>query len=79
MNITELKEQAIKILYCKEECIEEISVPEINAMYYRDTNRGGGALIISEDGEMLFVDPFFVDFDEHVNRFASGERSHFEE
>lgn len=79
MNKCELKEQAVKILYCNLECIEEIEIPEINAMYFRDRNRGGGALIISDNGEMLFVDPFFVDFDEHKNRFASGERTHFEE
>ncbi len=79
MNKTEMKEQAVNILYCNPENIEEIELSEINAMYYRDRNRGGGALIISDAGEMLFVDPFFVSFDEHVNRFVSGERTCFEE
>ena len=36
-------------------------------------------IVISDNGEMLFVDPFFVDFDEHKKRFTSGERTHFEE
>ena len=79
MTKTEMKEQAIKILYCRPETIEEIEVPDVRAVYFRDVTRGGGALIISEIGEMLFFDPFYVDFDEHVKRFTSGERTHFED
>lgn len=74
-----MKEEAIRILCCNPESIEEIELSEINAVYYRDRNRGGGALIVSDSGELLFVDPFFVSFNEHVNRFVSGERTCFEE
>lgn len=35
-------------------------------MYYRNTDRGGGAVIISNDGATLFADPFFVQYEEHV-------------
>lgn len=79
MNKVEMKEEAIRILCCNPESIEEIELSEINAIYYRDRNRGGGALIVSDSGELLFVDPFFVSFNEHVNRFVSGERTCFEE
>ena len=78
MNRKKMKEQAIILLCCKEEGIEEIDIPEIDAVYYRDRKRGGGAVILSENGEMLFEDPFFVDIKEHLNRYVSGERTHFE-
>ena len=42
------------------------------------TFKDGEAIIISESGEMLFVDPFFVDYKEHITRFKNGERSVFE-
>lgn len=78
MDKNKMKEQAIGILLCADSKIEEKEVSEINAMYYRNTDRGGGAIIVSEQGEMLFVDPFFVDYDEHVKKFMNGERSVFE-
>lgn len=70
--------KAMEILLCQSNKIEEIEIDALNAMYYRNINRGGGALIISSDGEMLFVDPFFTNFDEHVRKFIAGERTDFE-
>ena len=78
MDKNKMKERAIGILLCADCKIEEKEVSGINAMYYRNTDRGGGAIIVSEQGEMLFVDPFFVDYDEHVKKFMNGERSVFE-
>ncbi|MCR5204155.1 MAG: hypothetical protein K6E47_03800 [Lachnospiraceae bacterium] len=78
MDKNVMKEKAIEILLCDKGKVEEKEVSEINAMYYRNTDRGGGALIVSEQGDMLFVDPFFVDYEEHVKKFKNGERSTFE-
>lgn len=78
MDKNKMKEKAIEILLCDKSKVEEKEVTEINAMYYRNTDRGGGAVIVSEQGDMLFVDPFFVDYEEHVKKFMSGERSTFE-
>ena len=78
MDKNKMKEKAMEILLCEYNKIEEKEVKEINAVYYRNTDRGGGALIVSEQGDMLFVDPFFVEYKEHVKRFIDGERSVFE-
>lgn len=75
MDKNKMKEKAIEILLCDKSKVEEKEVKEINAMYYRNTDRGGGALIISEQGDLLFVDPFFVNYEEHVREFMNGERS----
>lgn len=78
MNADIMRSKAIEILLCQEDNLEERIIPEQNAVYYRNINRGGGALIMSSDGSMLFVDPFFVAFDEHLQKFINGERSFFE-
>lgn len=78
MDKKKLKEIAEEILFCFYSDMEEKELNDINAMYYRNTDRGGGAVIISEDGGMLYVDPFFVDFDEHKKRFIIGERTVWE-
>lgn len=78
MDKIKLKEQAVELLTCSAEKIEEKEIDSIDAMYFRNTDRGGGAIIISDDGGMLFVDPFFTEYDEHVRRFLEGERSVFE-
>lgn len=78
MDKNKMKEMALEILLCDESKVEEKEVQGINAMYYRNTDRGGGALIVDEHGDMLFVDPFFVDYEEHVKKFMNGERSSFE-
>ena len=78
MNDKNMRMKAIEILLCKQDDIEEIAIPEQNAIYYRNTKRGGGALIISTDGTMLFADPFFVEYDKHLQNFINGDRSIFE-
>ncbi len=78
MNRELMKKKATEILSCPMDKLEEKAIPEQNVIYYRNIDRGGGALIVSKDGEMLFADPFFVDFDEHLQKFISGERTHFE-
>ena len=76
-NLLEMRIKAKELLVCDMERIEEIDCPDIDAVYFRNTDRGGGALIISRSGEMLFFDPFIVDYDEHVKRFSEGERTKF--
>ena len=78
MNVEFMRSKAIEILLCRPDELEEKLIPEERAAYYRNINRGGGALIISTDGSMLFVDPFFVPFEEHLQKFLKGERSIFE-
>ena len=78
MNKESMRKTATEILLCGNDKIEEKEIAEQNAMYYRNTDRGGGALIISEDGSMLFVDPFFTEYDEHLQNFINGERTRFE-
>nr|DAZ40346.1 MAG TPA: hypothetical protein [Caudoviricetes sp.] len=78
MNINELRERAAEILVCTPDKMEEKEILDGNAFYFLNSDRGGGALIISFDGEMLLVDPFFADLEKHILRFVSGERSHFD-
>ena len=73
-----MKKRALELLVCDEKTLEEREISGLNAKYYRNTVRGGGAIIISVTGEMLFMDPFLVGYNEHTKRFASGERSSFE-
>lgn len=73
-----IKKRAAEILSCQADCLEEKEIPEQNAIYFRNTNRGGGAIIVSNDGAMLFADPFFVDYNAHLQKFINGERSNFE-
>lgn len=75
MKNDKMKKQAAEILVCSLDKIEEKALPELNAMYFRNIDRGGGALIISNNSEMLFVDPFYVNFEEHIEKFLKGERS----
>lgn len=76
--ITEtIKEKAMEILSCRIDQLEEKEIFEYNAVYFRNVERGGGAVIISLDDSMLFVDPFFTDYDEHLKKFIAGERSKF--
>lgn len=76
--ITEtIKKKAMEILSCRIDQLEEKEILDYNAVYFRNVKRGGGAVIISLDGSMLFVDPFFTDYDEHLKKFIAGERSEF--
>lgn len=77
MSETKMRKQAYEILQCNAEKIEEKAIPDLNAMYFRNIDRGGGALIISDNFEMLFVDPFYIGIEEHIKRFANGERTKF--
>ena len=69
MDKARMRKEAEEILICSADKIEEREIIEINAVYYRNTNRGGGAVILAENGEKLFVDPFFIDY--------NGERTMF--
>lgn len=75
MKYEDMKKIAIDILSCQVDDLEEIKLQETSAIYYRNKIRGGGAVIISDDGTLLFEDPFFVDFNEHLQKFIDGERS----
>ena len=78
MGRDKMKEKAQEILLCGPEKLEEQEIAELDAMYYRNKDRGGGALVVDSSGGVLFVDPFFVEFEDHMKRFAAGERSVFE-
>lgn len=78
MDKIKLREQAAELLVCSVDKIEEKEIANVSAMYFRNTDRGGGAIIISEHDGMLFVDPFFIEYDEHLRKFLNGERSTFE-
>lgn len=78
MNLEIMQKKATEILSCQIDNLEEKIIENQDAVYYRNKSRGGGALIISNSGEMLFVDPFFVDYQEHLLKFMNGERSQFE-
>lgn len=73
-----MRSKALEILLCGLEKLEEKEIVELSAMYYRNKDRGGGALIMGEDGDVLFVDPFFVEYEDHVKKYSAGERSVFE-
>lgn len=75
MNKSELLEKASDILACRPEKMECKEVLEGNAFYFRNIDRGGAAVIISIDGEMLYGDPFFMGFDEHLKKFKEGKRT----
>ena len=51
------------------------NLPELHATYFWESGRGGGALIVGQDGGVLFANSS-VPFDTHVHAFASGRRTH---
>ena len=75
MNKEELYKVVLDVLCCNPDRIEEREIADINAYYFRNTDRGGGAVIISDNGEFLLVDPFFVDYEEHLKQFKNGKRT----
>ena len=79
MDSNEIEKLALSVLYCNIDKVEKIELPDINACYFRNTDRGGAAVIVSNDGSMLFVDPFFVEYEDHVKRFVAGERTNFDD
>ncbi len=50
-------------------------IPELDAVYFWESKRGGGALIVGADGSMLYATSS-VPFDPHVAAFADGRRTH---
>ena len=79
MEKNEIEKKALSVLYCSIDRVEKVNLPDINAHYFRNTDRGGAAVIISDDGSMLYVDPFFVEYEDHVKRFVAGERTVFQD
>ena len=75
MNKGSMEIKATEVLSCQVENLEMIEIPKHNAIYFRNTIRGGGAVIISADGTMLVANPFFDDYNKHLERFVKGERS----
>jgi hypothetical protein len=49
-------------------------LPGAHATYFWESGRGGGALIVGEDGGVLFANSS-VPFDTHVDAFANGRRT----
>lgn len=49
-------------------------IPEIRATYFWQPGRGGGALIVGEDGSVLFAHSS-IDFTTHVEAFHRGRRT----
>lgn len=50
------------------------NLPQVHATYFWESGRGGGALIVGEDGGVLFANSS-VPFDTHIDAFASGRRT----
>ncbi len=75
MNINKMKKKALNVLSCKKENLKIVKIPNQKAVYFCNTTRGGGAVIISEDESMLVVNPFFVNYEEHLSKFLLGERT----
>lgn len=78
MNYEIMINKALEILNCSIDDLEQKIIKDYDVVYYRNTKRGGGAVIMARDGEMLYVNPFFVNYEEHLARFVKGERSRFE-
>ncbi len=49
-------------------------VPEIDAVYFWNPTRGGGAVIISSKGEKLTAGSS-ISFEAHLNAFKDGKRN----
>lgn len=49
-------------------------VPEIDAWYFWNPNRGGKSMIVNKTGEFLIA-PSSVNFDKHVKEFENGRRN----
>ena len=49
-------------------------LPEVQATYFWESVRGGGALIVGEDGGVLFANSS-VTLEAHIDAFASGRRT----
>lgn len=54
--------------------VNQRDLPEEHATYFWEIGRGGGALIVGEDGRVLFANSS-VSFDAHTDAFASGQRT----
>lgn len=49
-------------------------IPESNDLYLSVPQKGGGAIIIAEDGSVLYAGSA-IGFDEHLKAFQDGERT----
>ena len=78
MDSEHMKKRAAEILSCQINDLEKINIQDQKVLYFRNTNRGGGAVIISNDNDILIADPFVVDLEEHLKKILNGERSYFE-
>lgn len=49
-------------------------IPEIDAFYFWNNQRGGKAMIINEQGERLIASSA-VKYEDHIKAFVSGKRN----
>lgn len=72
----ELVETAAKVLHISEENASQYckKIPEINAWYFWNPVRGGGAVIIDENKEKLGATSS-VSFERHLRAFMEGRRN----
>jgi hypothetical protein len=53
-------------------------LPEIGAVYFWESVRGGGSILVGIDGSVLYAISA-VSFDDHVDAFKDGRRTNPEE
>lgn len=70
---------AAKLLCCSEDVINGNCgiINHLNALYYSEPVRGGGSIIIGQDGTALFANSS-VSFSVHVQEFENGRRTPIE-
>lgn len=77
------KEEQIKLAAKLFGCsIEKINsncgvIEKLNALYYSEPVRGGGSLIVGQDGSVLFANSS-VKFSTHLKEFKKGRRTPIE-
>lgn len=68
-----------KLLHIPIKSIYENSalIEHLNALYFSEPVKGGGSIIIGEDGSVLFANSW-IDYSEHLKDFENGIRTPLE-
>ena len=75
MNDEILKTVSALLKFTEEEAAAHMkALPEHHAFYFWNPRRGGGAVIIAENGEKLGATSA-VSFEKHLNAFLAGKRN----
>ena len=67
---------AAKLLCLSEEAVASNCgiIEHLNALYYSEPVRGGGSIIVGQDGTVLYANSS-VEFSEHLKEFENGRRT----